>query len=181
MGLDRDTPEPIEIVVGDARLALDAVPDDAADIVIGDAFGSRSVPFHLATREFLAEVDRVLRPGGVYAANIIDGPAQKFLAAEAATLAQVFDHVVVVRGEAMIAGQRGNAVVIASDTPLDAAEFDRLRRDAGDPGDVLGDGVGAGLGDGVGAGVGDIEAYIDGATIITDDFAPVDQLIAAGS
>ncbi len=173
MGLDRDTPEPIEIVVGDARLALDAVPDDAADIVIGDAFGSRSVPFHLATREFLAEVDRVLRPGGVYAANIIDGPAQKFLAAEAATLAQVFDHVVVVRGEAMIAGQRGNAVVIASDTPLDAAEFDRLRRDAGDPGDVLGDGVGAG--------VGDIEAYIDGATIITDDFAPVDQLIAAGS
>jgi spermidine synthase len=165
MGLDRDVPEPIDIVIGDARLALDDVADDSVDIVIGDAFGSRSVPFHLATEEFMVEIDRVLRPGGLYASNIIDSGGQKFLAAEAATLARVFDHVVVIRGESVASGTRGNSVIVASDTPLDPLAFDQLRIDAGDPGEL----------------VADFEAFIDGATILTDDFAPVDQLINAGS
>ena len=165
MGLDRNKPEPIRIVIGDARLALDQVADDSADIVIGDAFGSRSVPFHLATEEFIGDVARVLRPGGTYAANIIDGGQQRFLAAEAATLARVFDHVVVIRGEAIAAGRRGNAVIVASDTPIDAAAFEALRVAADDPGEL----------------VADIGGFIDGATILTDDFAPVDQLINAGS
>ncbi len=165
MGLDRERPEPIGIVVGDARLALDDVADDSADIVIGDAFGSRSVPFHLATEEFIEEIDRVLRPGGVYAANIIDSGAQRFLTAEAATLARVFDHVVVIRGESVTQGIRGNSVIVASDTPLDPAVFAALLEAAGDPGDVITD----------------FETYVDGATILTDDFAPVDQLINSGS
>ncbi len=165
MSLDRDVPEPIDIVVGDARLSLRNVADDSADIVIGDAFGSRSVPFHLATEEFMVEIDRVLRPGGVYAANIIDGGGQQFLAAEAATLARVFDHVVVMRGEGIAAGRRGNSVIVASDSYLDPAAFDQLRIDAADPGEL----------------VADFAAFIDGATILTDDFAPVDQLINAGS
>jgi spermidine synthase len=165
MGLDRNEPEPIGIVVGDARLSLDDVADNSADIVIGDAFGSRSVPFHLATEEFIGEVERVLRPGGMYAANIIDGGGQRFLAAEAATLARVFDHVVVIRGEAVTEGFRGNSVIVASDTLLDPADFTELLTAAGDPGAV----------------VVDFDAYIDGATILTDDFAPVDQLINSGS
>ena len=165
MGLDRNAPEPIQIVIGDARLALDDVADDSADIVIGDAFGSRSVPFHLATEEFIGDIARVLRPGGTYAVNIIDGGEQRFLAAEAATIARVFDHVVVIRGEAIAAGRRGNAVIIASDTPIDAVALDALRIANNDPGEV----------------VGDFAAFVDGATILTDDFAPVDQLINAGS
>lgn len=165
MGLDRDNPEPIDIVIGDARLSLDDVADDSADIVIGDAFGSRSVPFHLATEEFVGEIDRVLRPGGVYAINVIDGGEQRFLSAQAATMGQVFDHVVVIRGAGVAAGGRGNSVIVASDTPLDPEDFERMIAAAGDGGDV----------------VADFEAYIDGATILTDDFAPVDQLIDAGS
>jgi predicted membrane-bound spermidine synthase len=165
MGLNRNEPEPIEIVVGDARLKLDQVADDSADVVIGDAFGSRSVPFHLATEEFIRNVKRVLRPGGMYAANIIDGGEQRFLAAEAATIARVFDHVVVIRGEAIAAGRRGNSVIVASDTSIDTAALDALRVAAGDPGEV----------------VDDFAAFINGATILTDDFAPVDQLINAGS
>ena len=38
-------------------------PDDSRDLVVGDAFGSLSVPWHLTTREFVREIDRVLRPG----------------------------------------------------------------------------------------------------------------------
>jgi spermidine synthase len=158
MGFDRNEPEPIGVVVGDARLELDKVADDSADIVIGDAFGSRSVPF-------IGDVARVLRPGGTYATNIIDGGQQRFLAAEAATIARVFDHVVVIRGAAIAAGRRGNSVIIASDTPIDAVALDALQ---------VAD-------DGAGQMVDDFDAFIDGAPILTDDFAPVDQLINAGS
>ena len=165
MGLDPDRPEPIDIVVGDARLRLDDIADDSADIVVGDAFGSRSVPFHLATEEFIEEIDRVLRPDGRYVANIIDGGEQRFLAAEAATIGRVFDEVVVIRGEAIAAGRRGNSIIVASDAPIDAAELDALRVAAGDPGEL----------------VDDVAAFTADATILTDDFAPVDQLIAAGS
>lgn len=165
MGLDRDFPEPIDIVIGDARLSLRDVAEHSVDVVIGDAFGSRSVPFHLATEEFMLEIDRVLRPGGVYAANIIDGGGQQFLAAEAATLARVFEHVVVMRGDEISAGRRGNSVIVASDSYLDPKAFDQLRIDAADPGELVVDFV----------------AFTDGAAILTDDFAPVDQLINAGS
>jgi len=165
MGLDRDLPEPIGIVIGDARLALVDVADDSVDVVIGDAFGSRSVPFHLATEEFVRDVARVLRPEGLYAINVIDGGEQRFLTAEAATLARVFDHVVVIRGEAVTQGLRGNSVIVASNAALEPADFAGMLAAAGDPGDV----------------VDDFDAYIVGAPILTDDFAPVDQLIASSS
>jgi len=71
--IDFDRGDDVEIIVGDGRLAVDDLDDDSADLVVGDAFGSRAVPFHLATTEFLADVDRVLRPDGIYVANIIDG------------------------------------------------------------------------------------------------------------
>ena len=71
--MDFDRGDDVEIIVGDGRLAVDDFADDSADVVVGDAFGSRAVPFHLATEEFLAEVDRVLRPDGIYVANVIDG------------------------------------------------------------------------------------------------------------
>ena len=56
------------------RRARDAArrADGSADLVVGDAFGGRSVPWHLATVEFAGEIRRVLRPGGVYAVNVID-------------------------------------------------------------------------------------------------------------
>ena len=59
----------------------------------GDAFGSLSVPWHLTTREFLREVDRVLRPGGVYVQNVIDYPTFRFARAELATLREQFEYV----------------------------------------------------------------------------------------
>ena len=51
--------------------------DDSRDLVVGDAFGGVSVPWHLATREAVAEVRRVLRDDGVYVANLIDHGAAR--------------------------------------------------------------------------------------------------------
>jgi SAM-dependent methyltransferase len=174
--LDFPRGDDVDVVVGDGRLAMDDLATDSADVVVGDAFGSRAVPFHLATEEFLSEVARVTRPDGIYVANIIDGPAEKFLRAESATIARVFDHVVVIRGPGIVRGRNGNSVVVASDAPLDVAALStRLRLDT-EPGDDPAPGADREVGE-ILAGD-ELDRYLDGATIITDDFAPVDQLIA---
>lgn len=174
---DPGSPDAVEIVVGDGRLSLREIESDSADVVVGDAFGSRAVPFHLATEEFLSDVDRVVRPGGIYVANIIDGSRQEFLRAETATIAEVFEYVALIRGPGIVEGRNGNSVVIASQSPLDLESLSqRLTMDVDPsvprgPSDVAGNLL-------TGA---DLDEYLDGATILTDDFAPVDQLIAASS
>ena len=75
--------------VGDARVTLRDEPGGSADLVVGDAFGGRSVPWHLATREFAADVRRVLRPDGIYLLNVIDFGDLDLVRAEAATLLDV--------------------------------------------------------------------------------------------
>lgn len=153
--------ERFEVVTGDARLSLRDLPDDSADVVVGDAFGSRAVPWHLATEEFMADIARVLRPGGVYVANIIDGPAESFLRAEAATVRAVLPYVSVMRSELLTTGSSGNAVVVAGDEPFDAEAWNRARLDRDDSGSF----------------VADVDDFVDDALVLTDDFAPVDQLI----
>ena len=81
-------------------MRLRDVPTGSADLVVGDAFGGRAVPYHLTTREFVEAVRRVLRDDGVYAQNIIDQAPLRFLAADVATLRAVFAHVAVHGGNA---------------------------------------------------------------------------------
>ena len=154
----------VRVEIGDGRLGLAGLALDSADVVVGDAFGSRAVPWQLATEEFVEDVHRVLRPGGLYAVNIIDAPARKFLRAEAATFAEVFEHVVVILGPNVVAGGSGNSVVLASDSPIDTGALaDRM--------------AATGLGGEV---VADTAAFIGGARVLRDELAPVDQLIASG-
>lgn len=153
-----------EVVTGDGRVGLRGVPDDSVDVVVGDAFGSRSVPWHLATREFVDDVERVLRPGGIYLLNVIDGAGEEFVRAEAATIRTALPHVAVMRGRFLVDGAAGNAVILASDHPFDPTAWDDARRSRGDDGAL----------------VDDVTEYLDGTSVLTDGFAPVDQLIARG-
>ncbi len=67
------------------------------DVVILDAFTiGGQIPFHLTTREFLTEVQQVLKPEGVLLANLngsIQGSRSAILNSEYKTLASVFDNV----------------------------------------------------------------------------------------
>ncbi len=85
----------IETMVGDGRAVLRALPADALqDVVLMDAYRTRSVPPHLVTREFAALVRARLAPGGVYVSNVIDAAATMQLSiAVAATLGEVFPRV----------------------------------------------------------------------------------------
>ncbi len=107
--------------------------DHSRDVVVGDAFGSLSVPWHLATREFIAEVDRVLRPEGVWVQNVIDYPTFQFARAELATLRERFEHVYAIAPQADFDGSTGgNLVLVASHRALDRDELSGLVAKHGD-------------------------------------------------
>lgn len=155
----------VAIITGDGRQVVGDLGGERFDLVVGDAFGSRSVPFHLTTREFVDEVRSVLRLGGWYLMNVIDGPGQDFVRAEARTLADVFVNVTVIRSQPLVEGRSGNAVLVASDGEIDDDELaSALALDV--------DGVGGEV-----IGGDDLAEYVGDASLLTDDFAPVDQLI----
>lgn len=155
------------ILTGDARLTIRQVPRGAFDVVLGDAFGGVAIPWHLATREFLELLRDRLRPDGIYAVNVIDYGARDFLRAELATTRAVFRHVALL-GPADRMGPRsqaggGNVVIVASDAPLPIdriLEANRLRADD----DVALTGAA-------------LDAFVGDAPVLTDDHAPVDQLL----
>lgn len=65
-----DCPAQVDIVPGDARLALEAEAPQAYDLLAIDAFASDSIPIHLITREAVELYFRHLRPDGVLAVHI---------------------------------------------------------------------------------------------------------------
>ncbi|MFF9848111.1 spermidine synthase [Streptomyces litmocidini] len=116
----------------DARAGLAKVQDGWADLVIADVFSGARTPAHLTSTEFLAEVRRVLRPGGFYAANLADGPPLTHLRGQIATAAAVFPELALTADPTVLRGRRfGNAVLLASDRELPVAEL--TRRVATDP------------------------------------------------
>jgi len=113
----------LEVPTGDARPGIGEVPSAAVHLVVGDAFGGLAVLWHLATREMVTEVARVLRPGGLYILNVIDYPPLRFARAELATLRDVFPHVGVLGPATLATGRSGgNVILVASDAalPVDA-------------------------------------------------------------
>ncbi|MFI9118912.1 spermidine synthase [Streptomyces bikiniensis] len=116
----------------DARAGLAKVRDGWADLIIADVFGGARTPAHLTSTEFLAEVRRALRPGGLYAANLADGPPLAHLRGQIATAAAVFPELALTADPTVLRGRRfGNAVLVASDRELPVAEL--TRRVATDP------------------------------------------------
>jgi spermidine synthase len=164
LGLSLVSPA-LEVVAEDGRTHVAGEGTDEYDLVIGDAFGREAVPWHLTTAEMKAEIRRVLAPGGVYLLNMIDGPRGRFARAEAATLRAVFPHVVMLAPVETMRGLRGgNYVFAASDEPFDVSRLLRLAASRGEP-----------------EGVADemrVAQFASRATVLTDDYAPVDQLIS---
>ncbi|WP_374984016.1 spermidine synthase [Streptomyces fradiae] len=110
----------------DARAWLEAAPARSADLVVGDVFGGSRVPAHLTSVEYAREVERVLRPGGRYAANLADGAPFTFLRSQVATLAAVFGELALIAEPGVLRGRRfGNVVLVASHAPLDTGRLAR--------------------------------------------------------
>ena len=144
----------LEIVTGDARLTVAELPTDAYDVIVGDVYSGLAIPWHLATTEFVAELDRTLRPDGIYVMNVIDGDQNRLVEATLATLAEHFEHRAVVVPAEWPSDRPVNQILIASHAPLPGIEVDAEH----------------------GRLVDDVDAFMGDARPLRDDFAPVEQL-----
>lgn len=141
---------------GDGRVLLRGEDENSYDLVINDVLGSLDPPWHLTTAETARDARRLLRPGGIYIVNAVDAGELRFARAEAATLREVFEHVVAVVPPSDVTEVPSNTVLVASDV--------RRSFPGSDSGRVL-------------AGT-EFDAFVGGAEVLTDDFAPVEHLVA---
>lgn len=154
----------VEVVVEDARISLRGIPEDSADVVIGDAYSGASVPWHLTTVQFNTQIEGVMKPGGVYVMNVIDYGELDFIRSEAATLRQVFSDVALFAPASYLAGDAGgNFILVAANRPIDIAAIELAIRDR--------NGNELGISDDL------LTDFIDGASPLVDDYAPVDQML----
>jgi spermidine synthase len=76
--------------VGDGRQFVEAVREPY-DIIFLDAFGTRNVPPHLTTVEFMRAVRRAVKPAGVVVGNIWGRPVNPLYDSMVRTYQEVFD------------------------------------------------------------------------------------------
>jgi len=147
------------------------------DFIFGDAFNDLSVPYHLTTREFTGNLRRLLSPEGVYMINIIDVYREglgRFLGSFVGTAMESFPYVYVFSSSSDgPTDDRDTFVVACSVRALDIHDLDD---GVGD--DELEGTLFAYAEDGVLGGEMQVVLERSGGLILTDDFAPVDNLLA---
>jgi spermidine synthase len=147
----------------DARRFISRLPAaEQYDLIVGDAFNDFSVPYHLTTLEFDRLIADHLTGEGVYMVNIIDGRTGNFSRAYINTLGQVFSHIYA----APVGGDLGDLnrqtiVVLASQRSLDEI----MSRPPLSQHFIS---------------QAELESYMQEgmALLLTDDYVPVDNLLA---
>lgn len=151
----------------DARWVLMNFPEKGAyDFIFGDAYNDLSIPYHLTTREFADLLRGLLKPEGMLVANIIDDfETGLFLPSYVRTLAESFgkERVALVADAEFDRLGINTNIVAAS---VAAHPWKNLEQASGGRCFVMDP-----------AGVNDTFAARK-AVVITDDYAPVDNLIA---
>jgi predicted membrane-bound spermidine synthase len=146
---------------------------ESYDFIFGDAFNDLSIPYHLTTKEFAAQLKRLLKPNGLLLTNVIDSFERgDFMPSYIRTLEEVFG-----KGNVHLLTLSSNydhigistCVVVASPKGLDMEGFVKAVKGNGDkeitshvmPQDRL-------------------QQYLKErpSVILTDDYVPVDNLIA---
>lgn len=167
LGLDTGAAS-LSVVPEDARVALPRYLDGEPrpfDVVVGDAFGGMSVPWHLTTSEFLTLLKASMTPDGVYVMNVIDYGERAFARAEIATLQHLFANVVVVTPQRYVTGDGGgNFVIVATDSTIDIAAVE-ANLDTWASESAVHHGAA-------------LDEFVGDAPVLTDDFAPVDNLMS---
>lgn len=145
----------VEVFVGDGRMEMRGL--GRYDIIYVDVFNSFSVPYHLTTAEAAVEMKAHLNPNGVVVMNLIsapEGPASGFFRAEYRTYSSVFRNVYAfpVEGEGE---DVQNIIMLASDREIAVENFKTTCA-----GNYMPD------------------VDLEGAVLLTDDFAPTENLMA---
>ena len=167
----------LQVEVEDGRRFL-AANDGPWDAIVIDAFYSDSIPFHLATREFLELARARLTPGGVVSTNIIGavrGADSRLFRSMLRTYRAVFPtvaiHPVLGEGERTLEGIR-NVILVAGDSAAPSKEFlqerwaETRKQAPGAPDLTLA------IKNRV-----DVAVPTEDVPVLTDDYAPTDALL----
>jgi MFS family permease len=154
--------------VEDLLARLDAGDASAGkfDLVYGDAFNHYSPPFHLTTYEFNEKVKRLMSPEGAFLANVIDVyRSGKFIGAMINTFEKSFPHVYAfctTLGGPDDDEARDTFVVVGANRLLDLSGLENSDSSAGRlrPEHL------------------ETLRRRSGGLVLTDDYAPVDNLLA---
>jgi len=142
------------------------------DFIFGDAFNDLSIPYHLTTQEFAMQLKNLLKPGGVLLANVIDSFKKgAFMPSYIRTLEEVFG-----KGNVQLLTLTSDydkigistCVVVASPQKLDMDDFIRTIKEKG--GEITSNVMPQEQ----------LQEYLKERyfVILTDDYVPVDNLIA---
>lgn len=108
----------IRVREADGRSVVQSTGDARFDVVVTDVYGGARVPAQFTSVEFAAQAARVLRPGGLYVANLADGPPLTFARSQVATLRTAFAEVCLIAEPGVLRGRRfGNVVLVATTEP----------------------------------------------------------------
>lgn len=137
------------------------------DFIMCDSVSDFSVPYQLTTREFMEQVRQLLAPGGLYAMNLIDAyEIGAFMNAVGQTLFSVFPHVGAVSAAENL-DARNTFVFVGANEEIDLSDLaDWTTRPGVFRGFTLDE-----------AHFADLRAR-NGEAILTDDWAPVENLLA---
>ena len=123
-----DSPR-LKVEVEDGRRYLQR-NEQRYDVIALDAYFSDSIPFHLATAEFVDLVRRRLAPGGVVVANIIgsvEGPGSRLFRSFVRTYRTAFPtvavHPVIEEGDGAGLTELRNLMLVATEGALPSEEF----------------------------------------------------------
>jgi spermidine synthase len=143
------------------------------DFIFGDAFNDLSIPYHLTTKEFAMELKRLLKPDGLLLANVIDSFKKgAFMPSYIRTLEEVFGkgnvHLITLSSDYDHIGI-STCVVVASPQRLDIDDF--VKNVKGKDGKEMTSHV---------MPQDRLQQYLKEcySVILTDDYVPVDNLIA---
>ena len=158
----------------DARLAIEQFQGGPKyDLVFGDAFNDLSVPYHLTTLEFDQKVRSILNDDGFYLINVIDKfRGGQFLPSFVRTMRRVFPNVYIMSAGTpwtTWASSPNTYVVVGTATPIDTERLRQVRAQ-GFNGNLITNIMPADM----------VDEWLETApgVLLTDDFAPADNLVA---
>ena len=143
------------------------------DFIFGDAFNDLSIPYHLTTKEFALQLKALLKPDGFLLANVIDSFKKgAFMPSYIRTLEEVFGkenvHLITLSSDYDHIGI-STCVVVASSQKLDMNDFTKAVKGK-DGKEITSHAMPQDR----------LQQYLQErySVILTDDYVPVDNLIA---
>jgi spermidine synthase/MFS family permease len=169
LGMPRDTRIRTHNMDG-RQFVQDHAQPGSYHLIIQDAVNDLSVPYHIMTREYNLAVKKALAPDGVYLLTVIDEPAGKLLTAAIRTMQASFPHVSLLADWEVWTGEkRGVFVIAGTPEPFDPSKLQAILARQGiaemqtkmmPPNDLT-----------------RLLERVE-SPVLTDDYAPVDNLIA---